>query len=591
MANNVIEILIQATDKTGNVVTGIAGKLGSALGGTLKLGAMGAGAGLGAMAGFLTLATKEAIEAEQVQAELNAVLKSTNGIAGVTADAATELASKWSKVTMFSDDAVLSGENMLLTFTNIGSDVFPQATEATINLAQKFGSMESAATQVGKALNDPTEGVSALTRVGVSFTEQQKEQIRAMQESGDLAGAQGIILSELERQYGGLAVAAGDTLAGKFTILKNKFLDVAEGVGMQLIPALSQGLDYAVQFGDWAAPKITQVTNAVIDLWVKGQPYLSQFASWFSTTGGPGIVSFIQNDVVPAVLTIATAISDFWTDAKPYLDEFSTWFRNDALPAIITFIREDAIPTLGSIGAEIMDLWEQAKPYLAEFGAWFIADALPAIVAFIKDPVLPTIDDIATGITVLWNTVSPYLSQFYTWFTVTALPAAMAFINNTALPRIRDLRDALANLWNDVQPGLSSMYNWFRDSLGWVKSNVVDPLVDALSTLKNTWNDVKNSGVVKWAGGALNTLGFAEGGYTGGGPSSQVAGVVHRNEWVVPERGALVLRGDGGGAQNITVNVTDSVMATHPNATAYGQELAASIQSRLRFAGGGVVAG
>lgn len=718
MANNVIEILIQATDKTGNVVTGIAGKLGSTLGGALKVGALGAGAALGGLTGFLTLAAKEAIDAEQGQAELAAVLKSTKGAAGMTADAVNDLATKWSEVTMFSDDAVLSGENLLLTFTNIGKNVFPQATEATLNLAQKFGSMESAATQIGKALNDPTQGLTALTRVGVTFTEQQKEQIKALQEAGDIEGAQKIILRELQTEYGGLAEAAGGTLAGKMTILRNKFLNVAEGIGGKLIPVLSKGLDYAIKFGDWAAPKIeafaeavdpvieafsyvvywlgeaftagqeaggifggigealnamfyvfqdgqttffskilesfgmstekaqewglrivntaqsigsavrdvadflasvwtivspglTAVGNwfisfaipngivpaiqaiwgAISDLWTQAKPYLEQFALWFAYEALPAIIAYIKDPVIPTLRSIGAGIEEVWNFAKPYLEEFGAWFIDEALPAIVAFVRDDVVPTLGSIGAGIADFWDQAKPYLEEFGRWFIEDALPAIVAFIKDPVIPTVRSIADGLVNMWNTVSPYLARFAEWFTTTALPNIVSFIRDTVLPNIRTLRDTLMNLWTNIQPGLNTMYNWFKDSLGWVKVNVIDPLVNALSTLKNTWNDVKNSGVVKWAGGALNTLGFAEGGYTGGGPSSQVAGVVHRNEWVVPERGALVLRGDGGGAQNITVNVTDSVMATHPNATTYGQELAASIQSRLRFAGGGVVAG
>ena len=47
---------------------------------------------------------------------------------------------------------------------------------------------------VGKALNDPLKGLTALSRIGVQFTAQQQEQIKAMVEVGDVAGAQKIIL-------------------------------------------------------------------------------------------------------------------------------------------------------------------------------------------------------------------------------------------------------------------------------------------------------------------------------------------------------------------------------------------------------------
>jgi hypothetical protein len=78
-----------------------------------------------------------------------------------------------------------------------------------------------AAIQLGKALNDPTQGVSALSRVGVSFTDVQKDMIKKLQESGDMMGAQRIILGELEKQFGGTAEAVGKTLPGALDRLDN----------------------------------------------------------------------------------------------------------------------------------------------------------------------------------------------------------------------------------------------------------------------------------------------------------------------------------------------------------------------------------
>ena len=64
--------------------------------------------------------------------QLNAVLKSTAGVAGVTAQAADDLAKSLEGVTNFDDEAVLSAENLLLTFTKIGKDIFPQTTETVL---------------------------------------------------------------------------------------------------------------------------------------------------------------------------------------------------------------------------------------------------------------------------------------------------------------------------------------------------------------------------------------------------------------------------------------------------------------------------
>jgi phage-related minor tail protein len=96
----------------------------------------------------------------------------------------------------------------LLTFGNVSGEAFDRAQMAAVNLSARLGQdLQSSAVQVGKALNDPIKGVTALGRVGVSFTEQQKEQIKAMTKVGDVAGAQSLILAQLEKQYGGSAEA------------------------------------------------------------------------------------------------------------------------------------------------------------------------------------------------------------------------------------------------------------------------------------------------------------------------------------------------------------------------------------------------
>jgi hypothetical protein len=57
--------------------------------------------------------------------------------------------------------------------------------------------MKGAAIQVGKALQDPVHGISALRRVGVNFNESQVETIKKLVETGQAAKAQGLILAEL----------------------------------------------------------------------------------------------------------------------------------------------------------------------------------------------------------------------------------------------------------------------------------------------------------------------------------------------------------------------------------------------------------
>lgn len=186
------------------------------------------------------------VEADQSQRQLEARLKSTNNAIGMTSKELIELSTNLQNVTTFGDEAVLSAENMLLTFTKIGSDVFPQATEAVLDMATALGGdAASNAKLLGKALNDPTEGLTALRRAGVQMTDAQQAQIQSLWDMGDAAGAQAIVLGVLSEKIGGSARAAAEG-SGQIAQFGNKIDDLKEEVGAKLMPVISdflKGLD------------------------------------------------------------------------------------------------------------------------------------------------------------------------------------------------------------------------------------------------------------------------------------------------------------------------------------------------------------
>lgn len=188
-----------------------------------------------AFTGMLSNSISEAVAAREAQADLAATLKSTGFAAGVTQEELNKMANSLQAVTNFEDDAITKSQAMLLTFTKIGKDIFPEATEATLNMAQKFKTDASqAAIQLGKALNDPIGGVTALRRVGVMLTDQQEAQIKTMVKAGDVAAAQRVILAELSTEFGGLARASADPLKQ----FQNQLSNVQEDLGTALLPAL-----------------------------------------------------------------------------------------------------------------------------------------------------------------------------------------------------------------------------------------------------------------------------------------------------------------------------------------------------------------
>ena len=172
---------------------------------------------------------------EQAEAKLAAVLRATGGAAGYNLDQLKAMASGMQAASTTGDELILNGMGILATFKEVRGEAFEKGTQAALDMSAVMGQdLKSSMVQVGKALNDPIKGVSALTKVGVSFTEQQKDQIKALQESGDIMGAQTIILQELESEFGGAAAAMAETFGGKLQQVKNTFGDLHEEIGFTI---------------------------------------------------------------------------------------------------------------------------------------------------------------------------------------------------------------------------------------------------------------------------------------------------------------------------------------------------------------------
>lgn len=243
-----------------------------------------------AIVGFAVSSIKAFSEQEQVMAQTEAVLKSTGGAANLTAEDITNLASRLRELTSIDDEAIQASSNLLLTFREVrnevgkGNDIFNQAQGAILDMATALNQgaipsseeLKSATLALGKALNDPITGMTALRRVGVSFNESQRETIQSLVESGDLMGAQKVILRELTKEFGGAAEAAGDTFAGKLQELKNTFEDLQETVGSFAVETLTdflKGLEQIGGFLNLTGPSLEEVaaqTKVLVTEWQNG---------------------------------------------------------------------------------------------------------------------------------------------------------------------------------------------------------------------------------------------------------------------------------------------------------------------------------
>jgi len=226
------------------------------------------GAAVVATTKYLLDASKAAAESNQISAKQNAILEATGYAANIASTELAAMASEMSKLSGIDDELITSSQSMMLTFRNIGREEFPRAMQAAIDLSTTFGGLEQSSMQLGKALNDPIKGVTALAKSGVTFSEEQKKQIENFTKTNQLAKAQAIILAEVENQVGGTAKAIND--AGDGSARLNVSLgNLSESIGQSVLPAqrswndaLADTADGLVEVLDAGAALITSQEKA-----------------------------------------------------------------------------------------------------------------------------------------------------------------------------------------------------------------------------------------------------------------------------------------------------------------------------------------
>ena len=221
----------------------------AALPATLALGALAAGA-------------KKAIDAGEAVGTANARIEQINksmNLFGSQTDKVTQRLIKLAETTAMNTGmdnlSIKATQAKLLTFSELAKTAdkaggaFDRANKAALDMAAAgFGNAESNAVQLGKALNDPIKGVTALTKSGVTFTAQEKEKIKVLVESNKMLEAQELVLKAIEKQVGGTAEAtANDT-----DKMREGFAQFTQSLGLALLPVLEIVTPLLLQMASWA---------------------------------------------------------------------------------------------------------------------------------------------------------------------------------------------------------------------------------------------------------------------------------------------------------------------------------------------------
>lgn len=360
------DVIVRFIGDTGNLGKGLDGLQGrfqavtSSIDGIVK-----AGAAIGALSFFKT-AIDEAREAARVTRQTEAVIRSTGAAANVTADHVAELSGRLSELAGVDDEVIQHGANLLLTFTRVrnemgaGNDIFDQATQASLDMSAAMAKsgdagegLQETAIRIGKALNDPVKGMTALAKVGVTFTAAQKEQVKALVESGDILGAQKIVLAELKTEFGGMAEATADSTAKA----QVGFANLAEAIGMRLLPAVNAVSSWAVNTGIPALGKVASTTADVVEPAFKflvdtGRDLVKTFADLPSPVQA-GVIALAawklvgdgarskMDGLTGSVKSFGSEVSTVMTASQGEVGRFGASMQ----------VLQDRVPTVGAMGA------------------------------------------------------------------------------------------------------------------------------------------------------------------------------------------------------------------------------------------------
>ena len=204
--------------------------------------------------------------------KLEAILKATGNAAGLNLAEVENLSREIGVATLASTAKVRDAAGIMLTFKSITGETFKDALRLAQDLAEVgFGDLKMGATQLGKALEDPIVGLGALRRVGVSFTDAQKEMIKVLTMTGRKAEAQRIILDALDQQVGGAGVKAAKGLSGAIDSLGEN-LDIffeKTKFGIASVNVLTDGINFlanAFSNADMEASKLTAVSEVTAEM-------------------------------------------------------------------------------------------------------------------------------------------------------------------------------------------------------------------------------------------------------------------------------------------------------------------------------------
>lgn len=403
---------------------------------------------------LIGLATKGLHEAERMAAamgQVDAALKSTGGAAGVAAGQLKKAAESFELHSLFeSEDVLRDVSARLLAFGNVTGGTFTRAQQVILDFATRTKrDLGDATTVIGKALADPTKAAGALRRAGVVLTQSQQDLIKSMVASGNVAGAQALILATLETKYRGAAQAAADTDPWHKSHVA--FKQLAETVGNAILPLI---------------PPLSNAIAAVAKAFTSLSPATQK---WVIIIGG---VAAVLGPVLVGVGALITIISGIAPVVSAVAAAMGVLASSEAIATAASLALDVALsPVILVIGAIALAVgaaylawknWDKIKP--------IVVAVYTAVKTFIIDKIVPLLPLLLGPIGAIylawknWDRIVPVVRAIYT--------AVKTW-----------LVDKLNVVWGWIKGKIGAVADWFKwlyDKI--VGHSYVPDLVDGIQT-------------------------------------------------------------------------------------------------------------
>jgi hypothetical protein len=502
-----------------------------------------------ALAG-LAVAGKKFVAAGEESNSANQALLSLTRQTGLFGDEADDVAKRLMTLAEaqgrelgVSNLSIKAAQRQFLSFKNLAKSAgetggqFDRATQAALDMAAVYGGdASSKAVQLGKALEDPVKGITALAKSGTTFTEQQKEQIKELVATNRLLEAQDLILGEIESQVGGTAAAMADDTAK----MRESWAQASQAIGRALLPFLQKLVPIIAKLSTFVERnrKVFVAVGLVIAGLAAGILALNAALKLYKAiqTVVTGVTwafnaAMSANPITLVVVAIAALVAAFVLAYKKI-----DWFRafvdkafamiKDVIETVFGAVRKAVESTVGFI----TDVWDKVggiikKPF--EIYAQFVKLQFDAVVKIIE---------VAVGILrSTWSVVSGIFTR----------PI-----------------DTIKSLWTGAGDAIKAIFDGISRAIGASFDAVVKTIKGAINIIIDGWNKIQfkipgfKIGPVGYSGftlGLPNIPRLAEGGFVDS-PTLALIGEAGP-EAVIPleKMGSM---GMGGGTTNVTINVS-----------------------------------